>query len=50
MKCSVRLIIAGKVVEEVVNCNGYADAKQIVLSRYGNSKSVTVIGVNAIFD
>ena len=47
MKCSVRLIVAGKVFEEVVEARDYADAKRTALAR---NPTATVISVNALFN
>jgi len=47
MKCSVKLLSAGKVHYETMYCNGYEEAKVIAKSRY---PTATIVSVNAIFD
>jgi hypothetical protein len=46
MKCAVKLYVAGKVFEEIVEAANYQDAKETALSRNPKAK---VIGVTAIF-
>ncbi len=43
MKCAVKLYVAGKVFEEVVNAINYDDAKKTAISR---NPTARVIGVN----
>ena len=46
MKCSVKLYVAGKVFEEIVEAPNYDDARLTALARNPKAK---VIGVTAIF-
>ena len=46
MKCSVKLYVAGKVFEEIVEAANYDDARLTALARNPKAK---VIGVTAIF-
>ena len=46
MKCVVKLYVAGKVFEEVVNAINYDDAKKTAIARNPTSR---VIGVNVKF-
>jgi hypothetical protein len=43
MKCAVKLYVAGKVFEEVVNAINYDDAKKTAISR---NPTARIIGVN----
>ena len=46
MRCIVKLYIAGKVVEEIVEARDYEDAKETALRR--NSSHASVISVSII--
>jgi hypothetical protein len=46
MKCKVKLYVAGKVFEELVEAANYQDARQTALARNPKAK---VISVNAVF-
>jgi hypothetical protein len=46
MKCSVKLYVAGKVFEEIVEATSYETARQTALQRNPSAK---VIGVTAVF-
>jgi hypothetical protein len=46
MKCSVKLYVAGKVFEEIVEAANYDDARLTALARNPKAK---VIGVTAVF-
>jgi hypothetical protein len=46
MKCSVKLYVAGKVFEEIVEATNYETARQTALARNPSAK---VIGVTAVF-
>ena len=46
MKCVVKLYVAGKVFEEVVNAINYDDAKKTAIAR---NPTARVIGVNVKF-
>ena len=46
MKCCVKLYVAGKVFEEIVEATNYDDARLTALARNPKAK---VIGVTAIF-
>lgn len=47
MRVRVKLYIAGKIVEEVVEARDYEDAKQTVLRR--SSNHAVVVSCNAVF-
>ncbi len=46
MRCKVKLYVAGKVFDEIVEARDYDDAKRTALAR---NPTATVIGVTAIF-
>lgn len=46
MRCKVKLFVAGKVFEEIVEARDYQDAKQTALARNPRAQ---VISVNAIY-
>jgi len=46
MTCKVKLYVAGKVFEEIVEARDYADAKRTALAR---NPSATVLNVTAVF-
>ena len=46
MKCKVKLYVAGKVFEEIVEAANYQDARETALARNPKAK---VVGVNVVF-
>lgn len=46
MRCKVKLYVAGKVFDEIVEARDYDDAKRTALAR---NPTATVLGVTAIF-
>ena len=46
MKCKVKLYVAGKVFEEIVEAANFQDARETALARNPKAK---VIGVNVVF-
>ena len=46
MKCKVKLYVAGKVFEEIVEAANYQDARETALARNPKAK---VVGVTAVF-
>ena len=46
MRCKVKLYVAGKVFDEIVEAKDYQDAKETALARNPKAK---VIGVTAVF-
>lgn len=46
MKCAVKLYVAGKVFEEIVEAANFQDARETALARNPKAK---VVGVNVVF-
>lgn len=46
MRCKVKLFVAGKVFDEIVEARDYQDAKRTALAR---NPSAQVLSVNAIY-
>jgi hypothetical protein len=46
MKCKVKLYVAGKVFEEIVEAANFQDARETALARNPKAK---VVGVNVVF-
>jgi len=46
MRCKVKLYVAGKVFEEIVEAANYQDARETALARNPKAK---VVSVNAVF-